>query len=145
MRLCQFFIFLLLSFINASCGKYYLSVDQQWVDVNSLASMHIGTPDPRQAQPPTGQMLIIDRRVPKSVLDQKPYVLLDIIYWDYTTKTIQIPMKRRMAYKTYKLFGGEYQNKGGILTYMAKIVTEDGKVFKESKHQLWVELIKVED
>ncbi|HEY2811050.1 MAG TPA: hypothetical protein VGJ00_06665 [Rhabdochlamydiaceae bacterium] len=138
-------LFILIALLGSGCGKYYLSVQQQWIDVNYLASAQINTPDPEKANPPAGQMLIIDWRVPQSLLKQKPQVLLDLIYWDYTTKTIAIPVKGTMNYTTYSLLNQEYEKKGGILTYKAQIVTDEGKVFKESKHQLWVNLINVEE
>lgn len=49
-----------------------------------------------------------------------------------------------MGWVTYKLFNEEYDKTGGILTYKAEIVTEDGTVYREWKHQLWVNLIQIE-
>lgn len=139
------FLVVLLGFLGSSCGKYYLSVQQQWVDISYLASAQANTPDPRKEHPPLGQMLIIDWRVPKYILRQDPRVLIDLIYWDYTTKTVCIPIKGRMDYTTYKLFNEEYEKTGGILTYKARIVTQGDKIFKESRHQLWVNLINIEE
>ena len=106
-----------------------------------LASTHVGTPDPRQDHPPIGQMLILDWRVPQEVFKKKPEVVLDLILWNYTQRQIRIPIKRQMDFATYRLFNEEYDKTGGILTYKAQIVTEDGNVFREWKHQLWVNLI----
>ena len=127
----------------SGCKQYYLSLCQEWVDVRYLASTHVGTPDPRQDNPPIGQKLILDWRVPTEIFKKKPEVVLHLILWDYTERTIHIPIKRRMDYATYKLFNEDYEKTGGILTYMAEIVTEDGQVFREWKHQLWVNLITV--
>jgi len=129
--------------ILPGCRQYYLSVCQEWVDVRYLASTHMKTPDPRQEHPPIGQMLILDWRVPKEVLKKKPEVVLDLILWDYSTRQIRIPVTRRMNFATYRLFDEEYEKTGGILTYKAEILTEDGAVFREWKHQLWVNLITV--
>ena len=106
-----------------------------------LASSHVKTPDPRQDNPPIGQKLIVDWRVPNEIFKKKPEVVLHLILWDYTTRTVRIPIKRRMDYATYKLFNEDYEKTGGILTYKAEIVTADGQVFREWKHQLWVNLI----
>ena len=127
------------------CKQYYLSICQEWVDVRYLASTHVGTPDPRQLHPPLGQKLIVDWRVPLDIFKKKPVIVLDLILWDYTTRQIRIPIKRRMDFATYRLFNEDYEKTGGILTYKAEIVTEDGKVFREWKHQLWVKLITVND
>lgn len=145
MKLCLSFAICLLSLILPGCRQYYLSVCQEWVDARYLASTHVGTPDPRQAHPPIGQMLILDWRVPKDLFEKKPEVVLDLIFWDYTTKQIRIPITRRMDFSTYRLFNEEYDKTGGILTYKAEIVTEGGTIYRTFKHQLWVNLITVTD
>jgi hypothetical protein len=141
--ICSLFLFIAL--LGSSCSKYYLSVQQQWVDINYLASVQVNTPDPRKANPPLGQMLIIDWHIPPRVLKQHPKVVLDLILWDYTTRTVTIPIKGQLNYTTFELLNEEYEKVGGILTYKAQIVTEDGRVFRESKHQLWVNLITIEE
>ena len=128
----------------SSCQKYYLSVCQQWVDARYLASTHVNTPDPRQANPPIGQMLSMDWRVPKELLSQKPYIELDLIFWDYTETKKTFPIDKRMGWVSYQLLGEEYDKTGGILTYKASIKTSDGTVYREWKHQLWVKLIQIE-
>ncbi|MES2121369.1 MAG: hypothetical protein V4492_01160 [Chlamydiota bacterium] len=139
-------IFTLLALLTtlAGCSQYYLSIAQQWVDVRYLASTHAKTPDPRQDHPPIGQMLVLDWRVPTEILKKKPRVLLDLIFWDYTTKTVEIPIRKRLDYATFKVLNEDYEKTGGILTYKAKIVTQDGEVFREWKHQLWVNLITLD-
>lgn len=110
-----------------------------------LASTHVNTPDPRQEDPPIGQKLILDWRIPPEIYAKNPEIVLDLVLWDYTARQIRIPMKRRMDFATYRLFNEDYEKTGGILTYKAEIVTEDGEVFREWKHQLWVQLITVSD
>jgi hypothetical protein len=127
------------------CRQYYLSVSQQWVDVEYLASTHVHTPDPRQAHPPVGQLLALDWRVPEDVFKQDPEVVLDLVLWDYTTRQVRIPIKRRMDFTTYRLLNEDYEKTGGILTYRAMIVLRDGEIFREWRHQLWVNLITVTD
>jgi hypothetical protein len=136
------FLFCLLIF--SGCRQYYLSICQEWVDVRYLASSHVATPDPRQDHPPIGQMLIIDWRVPKDIFKKKPEIVMDLILWDYTTRQVRIPIKRRMDFATYRLFNEEYEKTGGILTYKAHIVTQDGEIYREWKHQLWVNLITID-
>jgi len=140
MKRSCFLLFLLL----AGCRPYYLSICQEWIDVRYLASFHAGTPDPRLEHPPIGQKLILDWRVPKEVLERKPELILDLILWDYTTRQVRFPVKSAMSYKTYRLLDEEYEKTGGILTYKACIRTEDGEIFREWKHQLWVNLITLD-
>ncbi len=133
----------ILMFFLPGCRQYYLSVCQEWIDIRYLASSHVSTPDPRQEHPPVGQKLILDWRVPKEILNEKPEVVLNLILWDYTTRQVRIPIKRRMDFSTYWLLDEEYQKTGGILTYKATIETQNGKIFREWKHQLWVNLITI--
>lgn len=145
LRRLSLLLLLLIASLAAGCSKYYLSVQHQWIDINYLASVQANTPDPRKANPPLGQMLIFDWYVPASILKQNPSIVLDLILWDYTTKTITLPLKGQLNYTTYELLNEEYEKAGGILTYKARIVTEDGATYRESKHQLWVNLITFEE
>lgn len=144
MRILSIVIFLALLPLTG-CRQYYLSVCQEWVDARYLASTHVHTPDPRQEHPPIGQMLILDWRIPEDIFKKDPEVVLDLILWDYTVKQIRIPIKRRMDFATWRLLNEDYEKSGGILTYKAVILLKDGEVFREWKHQLWVNLIVVSD
>ena len=137
------YILLLLSLLSG-CDKYYLSVCQQKVDSTYLASSHVGTPDPRQKNPPIGQMLIIDWKVPRKILEEKPSILLKVIYWDYSASTFTYPIEQQMGYKTYSLLNRDFEEKKGILTYKAEIITDGQTVYKEWVHQLWVQLIQLD-
>ncbi|MBI3236159.1 MAG: hypothetical protein HYZ48_00375 [Chlamydiales bacterium] len=145
MRTVWVFLSALVCLASSGCEKYYASVTQQWIDVRYLASTHVKTPDPRQAHPPIGQMLVVDWRVPKSLLKKNPQVQLTMIFWDFTEKTICFPIEERMGWVTYSLLNEEYDKTGGIITYKAEILDEDGSLFREWKHQLWVELIVIRD
>lgn len=107
----RFLLFLPLSLVFG-CNQYYLSVNQQWVDASYLASTHVSTPDPRQANPPLGQMLIVDWRLPKEVFSRHPEVVLDLILWDYTTRQIKIPIHHRLDFATFRLLNEEYEKSG---------------------------------
>lgn len=129
----------------AGCGHSYLSVQQEWIDARYLASTHVKTPDPRQAHPPFGQRLLLYWWVPRAVLDQSPELVLQVIYKNFTQKTVTFPLKHRTGHKIFSLLNEEYHEKRGLLTWRAQIVTSDQKVFKEWKHQLWVNLIEIQD
>jgi hypothetical protein len=89
-------------------------------------------------------MLILNWRVPEDVFDKKPVVVLDLILWDYTTRQVTIPIEHKMDFATYRLLNEEYEKSGGLLTYRAKIVTEEGTALYTWSHQLWVNLITPE-
>ncbi len=145
MRIYQIFLLGVSLAMAAGCSKYYLAVDQQWIDVRYLASTFAKSPDPRQAKPPLGQMLVFEWYLPKEVIREEPMLQVDVILWDYSTRHLDIPIKRRMSTTTFKLLNEEYDKSGGILTYKAQIVTKSGEVFREWKHQLWVKLITLDE
>lgn len=145
MAICmKYFAFLSLILLT-SCGRRgYLSLLQDRVDARYLASTHVGTPDPRQADPPQGQRIVIDWYVPDEIFAQRPHIELQLLFWDNTTDVICYPMHRASGTKVYYLLDEDFQEKKGILTYKAEIITEDGALFHEWKHQLWVNLINIE-
>ncbi len=118
---------------------------RQKVDQNYLASTHVGSPDPRQECPPCGQMVVIEWWVPKEILSQNPRICLQMILWDYTKRVVEFPIDRRIGYETYFVIGEDFETTCGIITYKAEIITGDGCVFRDWKHQLWVDLIQMEE
>lgn len=136
---------LLLFLLFSSCQKYGLAVRRQRVDNTYLASTHIGSPDPRQECPPNGQMVVVEWWVPRELLCENPKICLHLILWDYSQRTIVFPIDKRIGYETYFVIGEDFATTCGIITYKAEIVTDDGCVFRDWKHQLWVDLIQIEE
>ena len=126
------------------CQKYYISIVQDEVDKNSLASSSVHTPDPRQSNPPMGDRLIVEWQLPKDLLGKQPCLRLYVLYKNYTEELFVYPIAHRTDYIAYTLSGEEYKQKKGILTYRAQVCLEDGEVFRDWKHQLWAKLITVE-
>lgn len=139
MRFCFLFFILL-----ASCEKYYVSVRSIPVNASYLASSHVGTPDPRQATPPVGQKLVIDWSIPPEMLAAQPKIVLHLLYKNHTEKEVVHPITCRGGYMVYSLLDGDFAETKGLLTYRAEIVTEEGQVYREWKHQLWVNLITLD-
>lgn len=134
-----------LALLCTGCKRYYLTVSQQIINRDFLASTHVGTPDPRQAHPPLGRRLIVSWQIPDEVLQKKPHIELDILYWNYTEGKEVYAIDRKRGYVLYTLVDQEFVEKEGLLSYKAKLVTEDGKVYRKWKQQLWVDLIKLDD
>ncbi|QVL56698.1 MAG: hypothetical protein KFB93_04765 [Simkaniaceae bacterium] len=142
MRACQCFILLLL--FLSGCEKYYLSVKREHVDQSKLASTYVGSPDPRQKNPPKGQELIMEWRLPRETVEEKMTLVLELLYKNYTQETISYPVSSRRGVITYSLIGKKYKEKEGLLTYKAEIRDEKGTVLQEWKQQLWTELIVID-
>jgi len=138
-------IFIPLFLIFAGCQKHYLTVFREKVDHTSLASTFARTPDPRQENPPIGQRLFVQWRLPRWTKKETLRVNLKLVFKDYTEKVLTYPLYHPRGVIIYSLLDEEYEQKRGLLTYMAEIVDEEGKVIKEWKHQLWVKLIIVEE
>lgn len=138
---CQCLVLLL---FLCSCEKYYLSVKREAVTRERLASTYVGSPDPRQKNPPKGQELIIEWRLPEEALAEKLVLVLEILYKDYTKGTICHPIDRKRGIFTYSLLNQAFKEKEGLLTYIAEIKTPEGEVIKQWKQHLWTELIIIE-
>jgi hypothetical protein len=137
------FLFLLL--LCCGCQKYYLTLYQEKVDETSLASTYVGTPDPRQKDPPVGQKLIMEWQIPKELMTKHPSLLLQTIYRDYSEAQFVYPISYRSGYVVYSLEGQEYKKTGGLLAYKAQIRCADGTVFRSWQHQLWTQIIRLEE
>jgi len=116
-------------------------VQQEWVDRNFLASTHVGTPDPRQADPPEGQRLLIAWDLPRSLFLKEPHLVVTARLWDDTQKVFQMPIERKRD--TAFLFFPNLGKERGLLTYRVQVVSREGEILKEWDHQLWTELIEI--
>ncbi len=137
-------ILTLLALFSSGCQKYYISVSQDKIDREYLASSHVATPDPNQKNPPQGDRLIVEWKVPSDLLKEKASLHLHVIYRNYTENCFIYPVTHRMDYAVYTLIGDEYKEKKGILSYKAEIIKEDGTIFTDWRHQLWTQLIQIE-
>jgi hypothetical protein len=127
------------------CSKYYLSLRQVPVDATYLASTQVNTPDPRRDNPPYGQKIVLEWAVPPELLKKKPQIIFHVIYKNHTEKTFVYPIGSRLGTKVYSLLDNDYDETGGVLTYSAEIMTPDHQVYRTWKHQLWVNLINLDE
>ena len=137
------FFFLLTVF--SGCGRYYVEVYQKKVDAADLASTEVKSPDPRQKHPPYGQMLTVEWQLPQKLLVENPLVMLDVIFWDNVERHYVWPIQERRGFVTLPIVNKQFEKTGGVLAYRAKILTEEGVVFREWRHQLWVNLITTDE
>ena len=140
-----FFISSALLSLLTGCEKYYLSLTNQTINVDSLASVYALTPDKRKESPPLGEMIVLDFRVPKQILCKDPKIDLYVLYGNYTEKKFTFPITKRMGYFTYKDLNEEFIETKGIITYRAEIRLDSGEIYKDWTHQLWARLITVEE
>jgi len=140
----QYLYYMLLFLFLVSCSRY-VEVKRLKVNSRTLASSWVNSPDPAKENPPLGEMLFIDWQVPGQLLYRNPELKLYVIYWDNQEKVYTWPINRRKGYETFSLLDEDFIRTGGFLTYRAEIVTEDGCIYRDWKHQLWVNLIKMDN
>jgi hypothetical protein len=120
------------------CYKNHLYVQQEWIDVDFLASHKVGTPDPKQEHPPQGQRLIVAWDFPKSLFLRNLTVIATIRLWDHTELDFSLPVERKRD--TVAFFVPEDWAKGEkILTYRVQIVAADGEIVETWTHHFWTE------
>ena len=139
-----FFLFIF-SLLLTSCEKYYLTLKKEYVNLNTLASTFVGSPDPMQKFPPIGEEIVIEWWLPPDSLDEELTLMLKIIYRNYTEQTLIYPILQRRGEITFPLLNEAFIESGGFLTYKVEIRTSDGEIMKEWEHRFWTNLITIED
>lgn len=120
------------------CYKDHLYVQQEWVDRNFLASTHVGTPDPRQEDPPQGQRLLVSWKFPRNLLDQQLSLLLRVRFWDNQEEFLCRPIHKSWGSAAF------FFPKTKLLTYKIDVVNREGACIETWEHQFWTELIDID-
>lgn len=135
--------FIIFNFLMVGCSSEYLTIYTDYLSHENLASYHIGTPDPQLNNPPIGQRLLISWSLPKNYL-QKEDLHLDIIIRFRNREELKqnVAIFKSSGTYIYSLLNDEYFEKKGILAYKIDLVTKD-EIIEEWRHQLWTELLKL--
>ncbi len=126
------------------CSKYYVTAKRELIDKDTLASTFVQSPDPRQCAWPQGEEITFEWRLPREALNESLELVIALLYSSYKEETRRYPIRRRRGTVTVVHLGQEEKERGKIVTYRAQIVTNQGRVIKEWKQQLWTELITVD-
>lgn len=131
--------FVVIAFVLSGCYRHHLYVQQEYVDRNFLASTHVNTPDPRQADPPEGQRLLIAWDFPRSIFNKELSFVVNVRFWDDTEKEILDPISRKRGYQAY------YFPKKKILTYRVQVISKEKEIIETWKHHFWTEQININE
>ena len=132
-------------FILFSCGTNHLYVQVEGIGDDYLASVHVGTPDYRQENPPYGQRINVLWNFPKNLYYQDLSLKLTVRFWDNVEKNIVYKISKRFG-SIFFFFENQTRDKEKrILTYRIEILNADGKVVETWKHQFWTELIDIDE
>ena len=140
---CAFAIFL--AYLLTGCACQRLLVYTAYVNVDTLASSIVNTPDFRQDNPPCGQRLLVSWSIKSAVLKrEKPYMYIAIRFRNRQTDTLSFPIEKSLDSYVYNLLDADFKEKLGILTYKVEIWGKSGLI-ESRHHHLWAELIEIGD
>lgn len=142
MNLLKKLLFLSLFLTVACSGRLYIRHER--VDKNYLASVHVGTPDPRQKNPPDGQRIIINWDFPKTIFEKDLTIHLTVRFWNQNEENINFHLRRKRGDKSFYFPSGEQERFKRILTYRAEVVTKTGEVIEVWRHHFWTKKIDVD-
>jgi len=135
--------YLIILLLLSSCYKNHLYVQHDKLDSTYLASTHVGTPDPRQKHPPSGQRICIAWDFPLSQYRENLSLALTVRFWDNKQDVFVHKIPRKRGYISYKFQDDTLDKTNKILTYKVDIINEDGQIVDQWKHQFWKELIEI--
>lgn len=126
--------------ILTGCNRNHLFIHTDFVGYDSLASFHVGTPDPELACPDYGQQLHIAWFFPCDFPFENLVIRAKIRFKNLKETEWILPIEKPRDRASYILLNEAYDETGGILSY--KIDLFDGtSILEEYEHALWTELI----
>lgn len=135
---------LLVLLCGVGCQRQPLLVETEYVNVRSLASHWVSTPDPNRNCPAMGQRLFVSWRLSPSYLTYDDlHVELTVRFGDNSEDCRSFPVTCFLGTYTYSALDDDYWNRCGIRTYRARLFG-GGCVLEEWRHQLWAELIELD-
>lgn len=133
--------FIITLLLLTGCSSNYLAIHTDFIGRESLASFHVGTPDPELNCPEYGQRLHIAWKVPcaanLAVHARIRFKNLEEVEWAFD-------LNEPRGITSYVLLNQDYDTTGGILTYKVTLVNYASGgpvVVEEQQHALWTELI----
>lgn len=137
MRLALSVLSLLLISIQCGCTRQHLTVQSQYVGLETLASYHVNTPDPHLNHPPLGEQLILSWSLPSEWMDYHDlHLQLHVRYRNHEECIEKIPLKENTGYTTFGIFNDAYIQKRGFQTYKVDLIG-DCRCLDSWYHQLW--------
>jgi hypothetical protein len=136
-----FFLSLVLLFCLSGCAFHRLTVQTQYLSHETLASYHVGTPDPHLENPIIGQRLLLQWFLTSQDMEgDELFLHLIVRFRNHEEKEIKIPITEKRGFYVYDLTDQDYFATGGVQTYLAEI-RKGSCIIASWKHPLWVKLI----
>lgn len=135
--------FMIAFLLLTGCQRGMLNVYTEYISIKDLASYHVGTPDPRLYNPPFGEQLMINWKVPTPYLaDSDLHLLLRVRYGNHEETIVKVPIKKKAGLYIFPLEGDAYCEKRGIQSYRIELRGEQ-VLYDAATHLLWKEWIQL--
>ena len=102
------FLFLCL-LLFCSCRR--LELERRYVDRSSLASTFVGSPDPMQKMPPTGEQLWVYWNIPVALVQEQLTLTVKVVFRNLEEEKIAYPVARSRGHYVYSLLDDDYRKK----------------------------------
>lgn len=146
------FIFLIL--ISTACSSKadcqygcnfskHISVFNEPIDQNRLASVHVNAPDPLHEINPHGQRLHVSWKIPKIYEGHSLHGMLKIRYNTPEQMDIPFEIHSLKGSMTYELINEDYFSKKGIGAYQIQIFSDEIAI-DTYQHSMWADLILID-
>lgn len=137
-------VFLFALLIFTACQRKGLDVYTDLIDKEGRASHFTRTPDPFYCDNYCLHRIVATWHLSTCDWGKKPLCLKMVVrYGDGSEKELEFPIKKRISYQTYDLFGEELQDKEGIKTYRVEVASAD-ETLHTFEHQIWQERIRIQ-
>lgn len=130
------------SYCGCSSSKH-ISVFNETIDQDRLASVHVNAPDPLHEVNAHGQKLHVSWKIPKIYEGAKLNGVLKIRFNTPQQITIPFEINSLKGSMTYELLNEEYFSKQGIGAYQIQIFS-DGVQIDTYQHSMWADLILID-
>lgn len=140
----RIFLFLICVFC-CGCQRSFVTVVQEKIHRNLLASSFVDSPDPMQYHLPHGKKLYISWNIDRQCSFEHSLLRLSMIFRNRQIKTVDLPIQKQRGTILYSLLDQEYYDSQGLLSYKVELLAQNEKVMAIWTHQLWVNIIELHD
>ncbi len=141
---CLYSSVIILSLNACCCSRSCISVFNESITQQTLASVNVNAPDPLHEKNPHGQRLYIRWSLPKKYENEALRGVLKIRF--------QVPQQAIIPFKVdhlkgafcYEILNEDYFSKEGILAYQIQIFSGE-QCIENVQHCMWTELITFEN
>lgn len=140
----RIFLFLICVFC-CGCQRNFVTVVQEKIHRNLLASSFVDSPDPMQYDLPRGKKLYISWNIDRQCSFEDSVIRLSMIFRNRQIKIVNLPVPKQGGTLVYSLLDQEYYDSQGLLSYKVELLGKNEKIMAVWTHQLWVNIIELRD